>query len=109
MALTDVERLRQMLGESIPSGGSAADTLFTDPEILDFLLRANNDLNLAAYYGQVAKSAALANLVTTAEGQTRLEFSKLHEASLRQEEKYGKAAGVLVADRSVIQRSIVRR
>jgi len=111
MALTDVERLRQALGESIPVGGVEGDTLFTNIEIQDFLDRAAGDIALASYYGQVAKSAALANLVTTSEGQTRLEFSKLHDASLKQEKKYGEAAGIdiYVNDRSVTQRPIVRR
>lgn len=49
------EQLRGLLDEQIPEGGSDADTLFTDAEI-DALLRAYQDLNLAAAQGWSQKA-----------------------------------------------------
>lgn len=115
MALTEIQRLRQALGESIPAGGTQSDTMFTDVEIQDFLDRASGldpVADWAAYFGWVAKAAALANLVTTREGQSQNNFSDLHDAAIKERDRLGVqlgAGGYEAPNRSVIQRPIVRR
>src|SRR6478752_7829163 len=83
MAITDVDRLRGLLGESIPDSGSASDTLFTDEEIQDYLDQTG-DLDRAAYEGWKVKAARLSNLVDTTEGNSQRKFSQL---STQAEEK----------------------
>jgi hypothetical protein len=81
MALTDSEKLRQLLGESVPSDGSEADTLFTDVEITEFLLEAPS-IEKAAYEGWRVKAAKLSNLVDTTEGNSQKKFSQLLDNAL---------------------------
>lgn len=76
MALTDTQRLRAMLGEDIPVGGTELDTLFTDLEILEFI-ETNPTLERAAYEGWRVKAARLASLVDTTEGNSQKKFSQL--------------------------------
>jgi hypothetical protein len=76
MSLTQDERLRELLGEEIPDGGSAGDTLFTDRQIED-LLEQYPDLDRAAYEGWRRKAAKLSNLVDTTEGNSQKKFSQL--------------------------------
>jgi hypothetical protein len=98
VALTAAEELRQMLGEVIPEGGSDQDTLFTDPQIENFLTHGGNNLDLAAYHGWVAKSAALANLVDTQEGSSRRAMSKLHDNAQKQVTFFATLSGVLLTN-----------
>lgn len=77
MALTENEKLRQLLGESIEVDETEDDTLFTDEEIQDFLDRANSNLDRAAFDGWRAKAAKLSNLVDTSEGNSQKKFSQL--------------------------------
>lgn len=95
MALTDAERLRQMLGESIPPNNSDTDTLFSEREIDDFLERVGGDLNAAAYHGWVAKAAIYANMADIQEGTSREALSDLHEAAMRQVDRWGKITGLV--------------
>lgn len=90
MALTDATRLRELLGEDIPTGGSADDTLFTDERIEDFLLDAGGDVERAAYIGWRAKAAKLATLVDTTEGNSQKKFSQMHEKSLEMIKLYSR-------------------
>lgn len=100
MALTDAERLRQMLGESIPEGGTDEDTLFTNEQIADFLVRGTT-LEHAAYHGWVAKVADLANLANTTEGQSRLDMGKLSENAEERLKFFQAAAELGSSDRRV--------
>lgn len=84
MALTEDQRLRQLLGESIPEGGEAGDTMFTDLEIEDLLERTAGDLDRAAYEGWRVKAAKLSSLVDSTEGNVQRKFSQLHEQALDQ-------------------------
>jgi len=77
MALTDENRLRGLLGEPIPDGGTAADTLFTDERIQDFLEIAGGDLDRAAYEGWREKAAQLSNLVDVTDGNASRKMSDL--------------------------------
>lgn len=108
MALTDAERLRQKLGESVPEGGTDADTLFSDAQIADFLATTTT-MEEAAYEGWIAKAAELANLVTVQEGQSKLNMSDLHQAALKQVEAFGVMAGVGAKSRSIRIGRLTRR
>lgn len=78
MPLNEYEKLRQLLGEMIPDGGQASDTLFSDDEIKE-LLESNpeGDFDRAAYEGWRAKAAKLSSLVDTTEGNAQRKFSQL--------------------------------
>lgn len=77
MALTDTTRLRDLLGEPIPEGGTEDDTLFTDQRLNDFLDLANGDVERAAFEGWRAKAGQLANLVDVADGNASRKMSDL--------------------------------
>lgn len=78
MALTDADRLRMLLGETIPAGGDDSDTLFTDAEIEEFLTinTATGDMDRSAYEGWRVKAARLSNLVDTTEGNAQRKMSQ---------------------------------
>lgn len=76
MPRTNAERLRALVGESIPDGGTEADTLFTEVEI-DDILSQSDDVERAAYEAWREKAAKLANLVDTTEGNSQKKFSQL--------------------------------
>lgn len=76
MALTEDQKLRQLLGEDIPEGGVADDTLFSNAEIVD-LIETNPNMDRAAYEGWRAKQARLASLVDTTEGNSQRKYSQL--------------------------------
>ena len=76
MALSQAAQLRALLGEDIPDGGTAADTLFKDEEIQNFI-STTNDLERAAYEGWRVKAARLSNLVDTTDGNIQRKFSQL--------------------------------
>lgn len=76
MAVSDAERLRALLGEQIPEGGSATDTLFSDAEIVD-LLETEGSVERAALGGWRVKAAHFANLVNVTEGNASREMSDL--------------------------------
>lgn len=88
MALTENEKLRQLLGERIPSDGAADDTMFSDEEIEDFLVRGHRVLEAAAYHGWEAKAAELANYTNVIEGNSSREMAELHRHALRMMDRY---------------------
>ena len=91
MALGDVDRLRILIGEVIPSDGTEADTMFTDAQIQDFLDRSSTlglGLTKAAVYGWEAKAANYSNLVTVAEGNSSRNMSDLYKAALAMVKTY---------------------
>jgi hypothetical protein len=73
------ETLRSQLGERIPVGGTDADTMFTDAEIIDLLSYSNPELE-----GWRRKAAEFANLVDTTEGTSKRAMSQLHANALNQ-------------------------
>lgn len=91
--ITDAERLRQLLGEVVPPGGTAADTMFTPAEIQDFL-DSTNSLKAAAASGWLAKAGAYAGLVTTTEGTSRRALSDLHDHAIAMLKVYGADSSV---------------
>lgn len=88
MNRTDSERVRALIGEPIPAGGSAADTMFSAEEIEDFLEEGFSDVNAAAYYGWREKAANYANMVNVNEGNAAREMSDLHRQALRMMDRY---------------------
>jgi len=71
-----VSELRVMLGESIPTGGSETDTLFTDVQIAAWV-DGTKTLNYAALKGWEAKMASFSNLVTVTDGAAMRQLSDL--------------------------------
>ena len=102
-----IVELRGLLGESIPDGGYASDTLFTDVEITRFL-EMNPDVERAAYDGWRAKAAQLAGLVNVTDGAAVREFSDLHKQALDMVTLYSRASTGPTEGRSRVGR-IVRR
>jgi hypothetical protein len=90
VAVTESERLRGYLGEVIPPGGSASDTLFTEDQVED-LLERHGSPEAARREGLELKAAALANLVTTVEGSSTRKLSDAHKAVLSQISALGPA------------------
>ena len=81
MALDQITRLRNLIGEPIPVGGNEADTLFTDVQVQDFLDEGGR-LTQAAYVGWLAKAGIYAGLVNTTEGNASRNMSDLHANAL---------------------------
>lgn len=83
MTISPADRLRQELGESIPSGGSADETLFSDPEITQFLA----DFPLfesSVRKGWDIKRKRLSDMVDMAEGGSRRQLSQLWDRAQRE-------------------------
>lgn len=95
MAVTPAQHLRSLLGESIPVGGTEADSLFTDEWIDYFLAEGDGEVNKGAYYGWISKAAHYANLVDTTEGSSKRAMSSLHEKALKQIEHFGIVSGLI--------------
>jgi len=93
MALSNAQRVRSLLGESIPSGGRASDTMFSDAQIEDFLTLANDDVERAAYEGWRAKAANFANLVDVTEGNASRSFSDLLDNANSMVKLFAKSSG----------------
>lgn len=92
MALTDDEKLRQLLGESLPPEGTDVDTLFSDDEITQFLEDSPN-IERAAYEGWRVKAARLSSLVDTTEGNAQRKFGQLLDNALDMIKVYQRSSG----------------
>jgi hypothetical protein len=92
MAITDEERLRALIGESIPEGKDETATLFSDDDITDLLERWGSvEASLGEAWEQ--KAAILVNLVTTTEGSSTRKLSDMHKAAMAMVKLYGGGAG----------------
>lgn len=91
MALSDAERVRQLLGEATDVDGDPGDTLFTDEEIAGLLVGANDDVERAVYEGWRVKAARFANLVDVTEGNASRAMSDLHEHALKMMATYARS------------------
>lgn len=92
MALIDTDRLRELLGESIPDGESADSTLFSDGEIEDFLTQGAGNIERAAYEGWRVKAARLSNLVDTTEGNSQRKYSQLYTSAMEMIKMYARSS-----------------
>lgn len=91
-ALTQLEALRQLLGESLPVGGDESDTLFTNLELQNLLDQAPN-MDRAAYEGWRVKAAKLSSLVDTTEGNAQRKFSQLADNAREMAKMYMRSSG----------------
>ena len=77
MATADqITELRGYLGEPIPEDGTAADTLFSDTQVANWVDKTNS-LNHAAVQGWIWKKAQFANLVDVVDGASQRKLSDL--------------------------------
>ena len=88
MAFSDDDRLRALVGESVPAGLDETATLFTDAQITDLLARHGTPEN-AMGEAWAMKAALLAGLVDTIEGASQRHLSDLHKHALAQAKQYG--------------------
>lgn len=91
---TDAERVRRQLGERIPQGGTDADTMFTDQEILDLLTESGGDVEAAVAEGWKVKTAEAVDLVNTQEGTSKRNLSDVHEHALGMVKATGPGGGL---------------
>lgn len=109
MPLAQADKLRQLLGEQIPDGGTTADTLFSDDEIADLLHGISegdgDGLERAALTGWRIKAAKLSNLVDTTEGNVQRKFSQLLDNALDMGKVYARSAGGATEGRSRVGRA----
>jgi hypothetical protein len=100
------EKLRGLLGERKPPGGSESDTLFTDQQILDLIDEAGGDVEKAAFAGWRYKQAEFANLVNVTEGNSRRDMSDLLDNANSMVKLYGNAMGGNTEGRTRIGRIV---
>jgi hypothetical protein len=79
-----VDKVRLNAGESIPEGGSASDTNFTDEQILAFLDDNDQSANRATAACWRAKAAIFAGFVDVQEGNSSRKMSQAYSAALAQ-------------------------
>lgn len=84
-----IENLRLKIGESIPAGGTEADTLFTDAQLENWL-DTNSTIESAALEAWQAKQAALANLVNVTDGAAARQLSDAFDHAARMVAYYDK-------------------
>lgn len=98
------EKLRMLLGEKIPEGGSDADTYFKDAELGNILDDASGNIRRAAYVGWQMKAAYYADLVTMTEGNALRQMSDMHDHALRMVRQFSDAGSLETAGRSRVGR-----
>lgn len=80
--------VRQNTGETIPPGGTDADTMFTDDEVLGFLTQCNQLINLSSAAAWRVKAARLAALVDVQEGNSSRKMSQAYTSAIAQAKYY---------------------
>lgn len=91
MAITLLE-LRMYLGERIPTGGTEADTLFTDAELNTIILRGASNFELTMGHAWNAKAGILSELIDIAEDGSSRALSKRYDQARRQADVYYRRA-----------------
>ena len=86
---TEVTALRLRLGESIPEGGTSADTLFSE-EQLQAIVDTTDSADGAALEGWEIKKAHFANLVNVTDGAASRELGMLFEHAVEMTSQYSK-------------------
>lgn len=84
MTMSLVDQVRMNAGETIPEGGSASDTNFTDEQINDLLLLNNNLVNKTTAAVWRAKAALYAGLVDVQEGNSSRKMGSMVTAAQAQ-------------------------
>lgn len=103
--LSETDKLRQVLGEQVPEGGSAGDTLFTDIEIVD-LIDSTPTSDRAALEGWRVKAAKLSSLVDTTEGNSQKKFSQLLANAMNMVKLYTRSSAGPTEGRSRVGRIV---
>lgn len=85
--MTTIADVRELIGETIPAGGTEADTLFTDVQVQAWI-DATTTTDAAVVVGWKAKAGKYADLVDTAEGTSKRAMSDLHKNALAMAEAY---------------------
>jgi len=83
MPSSQADKLRRKIGEDVPSGGTADDTLFSDEEIQE-ILDENPIWESAVRVAWETKATRLSNLTDVNEGGSRRPLSQLHDKALKQ-------------------------
>jgi len=92
MAISDVDRLRGLIGETIPDGETETDTNFTDNQLEGILDANDGNLERAAFEGWRHKAAIYADLVNVSEGNATRAMSDLHKHALDMMKAYSKSS-----------------
>jgi hypothetical protein len=108
MAISDVDRLRGLIGEKIPDGDNETATQFSNTELEEMLISNGGDIERAAFEGWRHKAAKYADLVNVTEGNASRAMSDLHKHALDMMSAYAKSSSTLTQGRTRIGR-IVRR
>jgi len=87
----EVTALRSLLGERIPAGGTASDTMFSDEE-LENIIDGSPSGEQAAYEGWRMKAANFSNLVNVTDGAASREFSDLLTNALQMVKLYSRSS-----------------
>lgn len=74
---SELEYLRDRLGERIPAGGTEADTMFTNQQLSDLYDRSDAVMEDAILEGWRIKVAEFSNLVDTTEGTSKRSMGDL--------------------------------
>ena len=85
----EVTALRLRLGESIPAGGTDADTLFSE-EQLQAIVDTTGSSDEAALEGWTIKRAHLANLVNVTDGAASRELGQLFDHATEMVDDYSR-------------------
>ncbi len=101
--LDDPGLLRLYLGEVIPSGGTDADTMFTNDDIDTLLTQAGTPVS-AAVLGWQAKAAQFARLVDVSEGPSKRFLQQRFENAAAMIEHYSSQAGGVGAGRTRVKK-----
>jgi len=84
--------LRQLIGESIPPGGAAEDTFFTEEEITDLLERNSSVVQAAAAEGWAMKAAEYVQFVDVEESGSIRRMSQLYRQAYQMAQYYAQKA-----------------
>lgn len=97
--MTTIAEVRELIGETIPSGGVEADTLFTDLQVQAWI-DATTTTDSAVVLGWRAKAAKFADLVDTSEGTSKRAMSDLLDHALKMVALYDGTTGGTPAGRT---------
>lgn len=82
-----ITEVREMIGETIPPGGSDVNTMFTDERVTAWI-NGSSSLEGAALRGWRAKAAEFSNLVNVTDGAASREMSDLLKNALEMVKQY---------------------
>jgi hypothetical protein len=104
MAWDPADKLRGLLGDTKPAGGSDADLFFTDDDVNNLIQESGGNMNRAAYEGWRLKAANYAELITITEGNAMRQMSDLHKHALDMIKHFETASSTLVMGRTRVGR-----